>query len=114
NNGIFASVTGAGDITINRTGTITGAGNGINASNSGASGDILINGSGDVTGNGATSFGILAQLNNGANNGSITVSQTGDIKGARDGIDALNGQIVSGQFQAAGTGNVSVTTGTNA
>ncbi|WP_461327569.1 Ig-like domain-containing protein [Bradyrhizobium huanghuaihaiense] len=95
----------AGSITVTTSGTVTGlAGRGILAQqNATGTGSILINGSGSVTGTGAAFSGIVAVNLNSANNGDITVSQSGNIAGGHDGI----------RVQTNGNGNISVTTAPN-
>ncbi|UWU74072.1 Ig-like domain-containing protein [Bradyrhizobium huanghuaihaiense] len=95
----------AGSITVTTSGTVTGlAGRGILAQqNATGTGSILINGSGSVTGTGAAFSGIVAVNLNSANNGDITVSQSGNIAGGHDGI----------RVQTNGNGNIGVTTAPN-
>ena len=69
-----------------------------------AVGGVLIDGSGAVTGTGSGNSGILAEILNAANASDVTVSQTGNISGAFDGVQALTD----------GDGNVTVTTGASA
>ena len=104
--GVNAVQNASGSITITTSGPVVGqAGQGISVQHSPTGvGNILVNGSGNVTGTGAGFSGILAQNLDTANNGNVTVSQTGNISGGRDGIRA----------QTNGDGNVSVTTGSNA
>ncbi len=83
--GIAVTQNGAGNITIDPSGTVTGNnGAGISATIGTANGfgNILIDGSGDVIGTGATSNGIIAQITwNKNDNGTITVSELGNISG---------------------------------
>ena len=113
--GIDVTQAGTGDITIDASNTVLGnAGTGIIAQNNDVNGNILIDGSGNVTGTGVTSNGVVAQFTNNSNDGTITVRQFGNIAGGQDGIDATDARTVNGIFQAAGSGLVTVTTGTNA
>ena len=100
--GIVATQNASGSLTITTTGPVIGqAGRGILAQQSVTGvGSILVNGSGNVTGIGSGFSGIVAQNLNTANSGDITVSQTGNIIGGRDGIRA----------QTNGDGNFTVTT----
>ena len=83
---------------------IGGAGNGILAEQSATGlGYVLIDGTGNVTGTGSSFDGILAEILNAADVANVTVNQTGNITGGLSGVDALTD----------GTGNVSVTTGSN-
>jgi hypothetical protein len=105
-NGIDATQNGSGSITISTTGTVLGNnGPGIIADESAtAVGGILIDGTGAVTGTDSDNSGILAEILNAANASDVTVSQTGNISGAFDGVLALTD----------GDGNVTVTTGASA
>ena len=69
-----------------------------------AVGGILIDGTGAVTGTGLDNSGILAEILNAANANDVTVSQSGNISGAFDGVLA----------QTDGDGNITVTTGASA
>ena len=104
--GITVVQNASGSITITTSGPVIGqAGQGISVQQGATGvGNILVNGSGNVTGTGAGFSGILAQNLNTANNGDVTISQTGNISGGRDGIRA----------QTNGNGNITVTTGSNA
>ncbi len=98
--------TAQGEITIGGSGKITGqSGYGILAEqNASGLGDLLIDGTGSVTGTGSTFDGILAEILNTADVANVTVDQTGNVTGGLSGINAFTD----------GTGNVSVTTGSNA
>ncbi len=105
-NGIDAIQSGSGNLTISGSGNISGqAGDGITAEQ-GATGlaGILIDGTGDVTGAGSSSIGILAEILNGADSANMTIDQTGNISGGQTAIEAV----------MAGSGDVSVTTGSGA
>jgi hypothetical protein len=95
-----------GSITVATSGPVIGqVGQGIFAEeNTTGTGSILINGSGDVTGTGDGISGIVAENLDTADSSNVTVSQTGNITGGYDGIRA----------QTSGSGNVIVSTGTNA
>jgi hypothetical protein len=104
--GIAAVQNAYGSITVTTDGPVIGqAGRGILAQQSATGvGSILVNGSGNVTGTGTRFSGIVAQNLNTANNGDVTVAQTGNVSSGRDGILA----------QTNGNGNVTVTTGAGA
>ena len=95
-----------GSITVTASGPVIGqAGRGIHATQSATGvGSILVNGSGNVTGTGRGFGGINAQNLNTASNADVTVGQSGNVIGSRDGIRA----------QTNGNGNITVTTGANA
>ena len=105
-NGIVATQNGTGDIDIGGAGFITGqSGDGITAEQSTTGlGGLLIDGTGDVTGAGFSSIGILAEIINGADSANMTIDQTGNISGGQTAIEAV----------MDGSGNVSVTTGSGA
>ncbi|HKU09160.1 MAG TPA: Ig-like domain-containing protein [Bradyrhizobium sp.] len=104
--GISVTQNATGSITITTSGPVTGlAGRGIFAQQTATgSGSILINGSGPVTGTGTAFSGITAFNLDSANNGNITISQSGNVTGGHDGIYA----------RTYGNGNIAVNTGTNA
>ena len=98
--------TAQGEITIGGSGNITGqSGYGISAQQSTTGlGYVSIDGTGNVTGTGSSFDGILAEVLNEADVANVTVNQTGNVTGGLSGINALTD----------GTGDVSVTTGSNA
>ena len=127
-NGIVVIQNGAGDITLDPSGNVTGlAGDGIIAEDSATgSGNIVVHATGSVTGTGSGSIGILAENLNAANKGNISVTALGGASGSAYGIEARtqgNGDITvesAGQVTAigqygilvvsSGTGSETVTT----
>ena len=105
-NGIVATQNASGSVTVTTSGSVVGqAGRGIFAQQTATGvGNILINGSGNVTGAGTAFSGIVAQNLNTSNNGDVTIAQAGNVTGGKDGIKA----------QTNGNGNINVTTGANA
>ncbi|QDW47974.1 hypothetical protein FFI89_032165 [Bradyrhizobium sp. KBS0727] len=104
--GIAVTQNAYGSITVTTSGPVIGqAGRGILALQSATGvGSILVNGSGNVTGTGTGFSGIVAQSLNAADSSGVTVTQSGNVIGGRDGIRA----------QTNGNGNVTVTTGAGA
>ena len=115
--GIVVTQDGTGNVTVDPSAAVTGnAGNGIAVTIGTANGfgNILIDGTGNVTGTGSGHNGIVAQITNKNDSGTITVSESGNVSGGQDGIDAIDGATPGGTVQAAGSGNVTVSTGNNA
>ncbi|WP_349631406.1 FecR domain-containing protein [Bradyrhizobium sp. BR 10289] len=93
-NGVVATQNGTGSISLTATGDIKGlAGNGIVLRDSATgSGDITVNNlTGKATGTGANSVGVLVENLNSANAGDISITQRGGAVGGAFGIDALTG-----------------------
>ena len=91
-NGLVATQNGAGDISLTATKDITGdAGNGITLRHSATgSGDVTVNNlTGKATGTGANSVGVLVENLNAANGGDISINQLGGAVGGAYGIDAV-------------------------
>ena len=105
-NGLSAIQNGSGDIIIGGSGAITGqSGYGILAQQTATGlGGVLIDGTGNVVGTGSSFDGIFAEILNAADGANITIDQTGSVTGGQSGIEA----------DTNGTGDVSVTTGSNA
>ncbi|MGY8630971.1 Ig-like domain-containing protein [Bradyrhizobium sp. 14AA] len=105
-NGVSVRQDGYGSITITASAPITGlSGRGIYAQEGATGvGSILINGAGSVTGVGAAYSGITAAILNTSNNNDVTVNEIGNITGGYDGIRVIT----------YGNGNEIITTGTSA
>lgn len=104
--GIIATINNAGNasnILVDRSGTIQGAADGINAEIQAGTGNVSVTGVGNVTA--GTGTGIIAKQSGATNTtGSVTVTPNGTVSGA-NGIDAE---------VAFGAGTVTVTTANGA
>ena len=121
--GISLVQNGFGNISLGQSGTPLGPVQGNTSSGIFAEGNTSATGgnidiyAGNVTG-GPSSGGIVAQILNQNDNGNIDIHQTGNVSGGQDSIFAQDGCVTTAgnvtTFHPAGTGNVTVTTGTNA
>jgi len=109
-NGIDAIQNGVGDITVGPVGGVVGqAGDGVIAEQSATgTGNIVVNAAGSLTGTGTGSIGLFAENLNAANNGNITITQTGGASGGSYGIDSLNDGNGNIAIDSAGTVNAGV------
>ena len=114
----YTGVSAVGTVTVDNSANITATGgDGIFAFFSGASsaGTVTVDNSGNITANATGGQAIVAEYG-GAGIGTLGVTDEAgtQISGGQDGIIAQDGAIVSGNAQATGDGNVTVTVGTNA